>query len=202
MQATPNTIPSDHELLALIANNDQLAFNQLFNRYWEKLFMYVVKIVKDEVEAQDVVQEVFVSLWQRREMLEEIQSLSSYLFGAVRFRSMAYIRNNLGKNNYFKSLAHFFEEGCDVINEAFDARELSELIQTEIDKLPPKMKEVFRLSRMEQLSHKEIAAQLNISETTVKKQIQLSLRYFRMVLADRSELIKVLITIFLLNKEL
>lgn len=201
MQANKKHTTTDDGLLALIAKNDRAAFDQLFNLYWKKLFIYAVKIVKDEVEAQDIVQDIFVSLWQRRETLEEIKSFASYLYGAVRFKSMAYIRNNLGKNNYFKSLAHFFEEGRDLINEAFDARELNELLQVEIDKLPPKMKEVFRLSRMEQLSHKEIAEQLNISETTVKKQIQLSLKYFRMVLADRSGVVKLLIAIFLLNKQ-
>ncbi|WP_316814511.1 RNA polymerase sigma-70 factor [Pedobacter nyackensis] len=201
MKVKPNLNTTDVELFALIVNNDMEAFDYLFNRHWEKLYRYASGILKDDVEAQDVVQEVFVSLWQRRTELDEIKSPSSYLYGAIRFKSMAYIRNNLGKNNYFESLSHFFEEGRDVINEAFDARELNELIESEIDKLPAKMKEVFRLSRMDQLSHKEIAEQLNISEKTVKKQIQLSLKYFRMVLADRSGAIKLVIIIFLLNQQ-
>lgn len=199
MNAKPNFNIPDETLFTSMVNNDIEAFDQLFNRYWEKLFKYASGILKDEVEAQDVVQEVFVSLWQRRAELQGIKSPSSYLYGAIRFKSMAYIRNNLGKNNYFESLSHFFEEGRDVINEAFDAQELNDLIQTEIDKLPPKMKEVFKLSRMDQLSHKEIAEQLNISEKTVKKQIQLSLKYFRMVLADRSGAVKLVIIVFLLN---
>jgi len=176
----------DQELMELLTQDDREAFDQIYNRYWKKLFMYAGKVVRDEDEAQDIVQEVFVSLWQRRKALININSLSSYLHGAIRFKGLGYIRSNSYKHNYISSLQVFFEEGSDTLNEQMEMKELDALIHKEIGKLPPKMREIFILSRVEQLSHKEIAEKLNISDLTVKKQINRSLNLFRLVLDERS----------------
>jgi RNA polymerase sigma-70 factor (ECF subfamily) len=177
---------NDQELMELLIHDNRDAFDQIYNRYWKKLFMYAGKVVKDEEEAQDIVQDVFVSLWQRRKALINIYSLSSYLHGAIRFKGLVYIRSNFYKHNYITSLKVFFEEGIDTLNEQLDVKELDALIHTEIGKLPPKMREIFILSRIEQLSHKEIAEKLNISDKTVKKQINRSLNLFRLALDEKS----------------
>ncbi len=199
MDTSPFKNLADEKLLEFIREgDDRTAFDEIFNRYWERLFMYAAKVIRDEEEAQDIVQEVLVSLWQRRENLS-IDSLSSYLYGAIRFKGLAYVRANLTRNNYLESLGYFFEEGRDLINEQLDAQELETLIRTEIDRLPPRMKEIFILSRIEQLSHKEIAERLNISDQTVKKQINLSLKLFRLILDERSgTVISLVIARFLL----
>ncbi len=190
---------TDEKLLELIREDSYGAFDEVFNRYAERLFMYAAKVIKEEDESKDIVQEVLVSLWQRRHNLKTINSLSSYLHGSIRFKGLAYLRANLVRNNYLESLGIFFEEGRDVITENLNAAELEKIIQTEIDKLPPRMKEIFMMSRMEQLSHKEIAERLNISDQTVKKQINLSLRLFRLLLDERSgTLLTIVITKFLL----
>ncbi|MEQ7798991.1 RNA polymerase sigma-70 factor [Pedobacter sp. ASV1-7] len=177
---------TDQELLVLIIQDNRAAFDQVYFRYWKKLLLYSGKIVKDEDESKDIVQEVFISLWKRRAELSDIISLSSYLHGAIRFRSLGYIRNNLYKNNYLASLKSFFEEGVDMVNEYIDLDELSGVIDTQISKLPPKMREIFVLSRVEQMTHREIAEHLNISDKTVKKQINRSLNLFRLVLNEKS----------------
>lgn len=161
---------------------DKNAFDQIYWRYWHKLFMYSGKVVKDEEEAQDIVQDIFISLWQRRKSLGEIKCLSSYLHGAVRFKGFAYIRANLFKNNYLSSLRSHLEDGNDSINEQINFKELNTILHGEIGKLPPKMREIFILSRVEQLTYKEIADRLNISDKTVKKQINRSLSIFRRTL--------------------
>ena len=185
MQKSDLKMLPDEKLLELIRQDHSPAFDQVFERYWERLFDYSTKVIRNEDEAQDIVQDVLVSLWQRRHNLN-IDSLSSYLHAAIRFKGLAYIRANLTKNNYMDSLGCFFEEGRDFLNEELDARDLEMMIKSEIDKLPPRMREIFILSRIEQLSHKEIAERLNISDQTVKKQINLSLKLFRLLLDERS----------------
>lgn len=177
---------TDQELLNLILQDDRGAFDQIYIRYWKKLLLYSGKIVRDEGEAEDIVQEVFISFWKRRAEFVNVQSLSAYLHGAIRFRSLSYIRNNLYKNNYLSSLKSFFEEGVDMVSEYMNSEELNAVIHSEISKLPPKMREIFVLSRMEQMSHREIAEHLNISDKTVKKQINRSLNLFRLVLDEKS----------------
>ncbi len=183
---------TDQELLVLIHQDNREAFDQIYFRYWKKLFMYAGKTVRNESEAEDIVQEVFISLWKRRAELLDIVSLSSYLHGAIRFKSLTYIRNNLYKNNYLSSLKEIFEEGVDMVTEYINLEELNDVIHVEISKLPPKMREIFVLSRVEQMSHREIAEHLNISDKTVKKQINRSLNQFRLVLNEKSGSILVL----------
>lgn len=192
---------SDQQLMELIRQDDRNAFDQIYKRYWKKLFMYAGKVVRDEDEAQDIVQDIFVSLWQRRREELCINSLSSYLHGAVRYKGLRYVRSNLTKHNYLSSLQNFFETGSDMLNEQLDVKELNLLIHDQIGQLPPKMKEIFILSRIEQLSHKEIAERLNISDKTVKKQINRSLNIFRLILDKKSgSLLAFMITQYFLGK--
>jgi RNA polymerase sigma-70 factor (ECF subfamily) len=177
---------TDQQLVDLLHQGDRGAFDQIFSRYWKKLFIYANKVIRDEANAQDIVQEVFVSLWQRRMTMGNVDSLSSYLHGAIRYKGLGYIRSNVHKNNYAASMQAFFEESCDSLNEHIDLKDLNTILHHEIDKLPPKMREIFIMSRMEQLSNKEIAERLNISDKTVKKQINRSLNLFRLVLDEKS----------------
>ncbi|TSJ35894.1 RNA polymerase sigma-70 factor [Mucilaginibacter corticis] len=176
---------SDQHLLKLLKEDDKKAFDLIYQRYWEPLFTYVAKAVKDRDEAKDIVQEVFVSLWYRRGSLHPINSLQAYLFTAARYKGLTYIKNNSHKNKYLESLSLFFEQECASVAGQVEADELNLIIQQELEKLPPKMKEVFILSRTEQLSHKLISEKLMISDKTVKKQINNVLKHFRLKLAEK-----------------
>ncbi len=191
---------TDQQLMDLLHNGDRDAFDQIFNRYWRKLFIYAGKVVRDEETAQDIVQDVFISLWQRKAALVGVDSLSSYLHGAIRYKGIGHIRANLHKSNYAASIQAFFVDGCDSLNEHIDLQDLNEVIHHEIGKLPPKMREIFIMSRMEHLSNKEIAEKLNISDKTVKKQINRALNLFRLVLDEKSgSLLHLAVISFLLS---
>lgn len=176
---------SDHHLLKLLRENDKNAFDLIYKRYWEQLFEYALKAVKDNDDAKDIVQEVFVSLWFRRESLHPINSLKAYLFTATRYKGLTYIKNNINKNKYLESLKLFFDQESESVAGQVEADELNLMIQRELEKLPPKMKEVFILSRTEHLSHKLISEKLMISDKTVKKQINNVLKQFRLKLAEK-----------------
>lgn len=176
---------SDDRLLTLLKEDNKEAFDLIYNRYWEQLFVYVAKVIIDKDEAKDIVQEVFVSLWFRRMNLNDIISLQAYLFTAARYRGLTYIKDNIYKDKYLASLKQFFDEECESTSQQVEASELSSWIDDEIASLPPKMKEVFILSRKENLSHKLISEKLMISDKTVKKQINNVLKHLRVKLADR-----------------
>jgi len=147
-----------------------------------KAFYVLVKVIKDKDEAEDILQEVFVSVWNRREHLTQIESISAYLFSAVRFQGLKYIQKESKKGLFINSLLNFFTDVDNCVYEQQALKEVEQVLDNTIKDLPPKMQEVFILSRKEQLSHKEIAETLNISDKTVKKQIGNALKIFRMKL--------------------
>jgi RNA polymerase sigma-70 factor (ECF subfamily) len=167
----------EKELLELIRQDDKKAFDRIYALYWEKLFLYVAKIIRDEDDAYDIIQDVFVSLWTRRQDLKIEGSLNAYLFSAVRFKTLDYLHRS--KRRVLLNLVH--EEYPEKISvmEKYSAKELAIQINTRIQELPLKMKEVFLLSRNEEMSHKEISKMLSISDKTVKKQISNALKLLR-----------------------
>lgn len=153
----------------------------LYHAYWETLFQYVVHVLQDENDAGDVVQEVFITLWEQRDKLEYIDSPKSYLFTMARNRALRFIALRQNKQRFIESLGEFLKE--DQYERSVDSHlvyaELEDSLSEQIERLPSRMREVFQLSRYDQLSHKEIAKKLDISENTVKKQVNYALKVLR-----------------------
>jgi len=176
----------DDELISLMSRSDREAFDQIYDRYWEKLFLFLAKVIKDEDEAKDLVQEIFVSLWIRREKLHTIHSLSAYLHTAAKYKGLTYIQANINKNNYLESLTEFLSQADYSPDQYQAAQELEETVARKVEELPSKMRIVYSLSRTEGLSHKQISERLEISDKTVKKQINNALNQIRLVLPDKN----------------
>ena len=163
-----------------MADDDQAAFTSVYRRHWETLFITTVRVIGNKEDAEDIVQEVFTSLWDRRKVLNLTGPLAGYLQASVKYKAINYIERNITRRHYLAAL-------CDAAKAATPAspevllrvKEAQQLMQTVIENMPPKMREVFLLSRREYLSHKEIATRLGISEETVKKHIQHALQLFR-----------------------
>ncbi|GAB3906742.1 RNA polymerase sigma-70 factor [Mucilaginibacter boryungensis] len=170
----------ENELLKMLSNGSQEAFALIYNKYSEKLLMYVGKVIKDEVAAQDIVQDLFITVWQRRLEMEKVESLGAYLTTSARYKAFTYIRNNLYKQNFAASISAYLESYDNSLQETLQARELETLIDQEIERLPERMRAVYIMSRKEHFSHKEIAEKLNIADTTVKKQIGKVLKQFKL----------------------
>ncbi|WP_316798477.1 RNA polymerase sigma-70 factor [Pedobacter frigidisoli] len=167
---------SDNDLLLRLKNGEHTAFTEIYNRFWEKMMNYAVKLTKSEDEAADIVQEIFVSIWNRKESLEVKGPLGAYLIKSVRNLSLKYIEKNIHKENFMERLGYHFENTTAQTEDDISVKELQKNIDTAVSKLPGKMRQVYVLSRDEQLSHKEIAQKLGISELTVKKQINNALK--------------------------
>lgn len=169
----------------MINHGNKTALTELYNRYWEPIFLYVIRVLKDVDEASDVVQETFIALWQKQGELSEVQSLKAYLFGIARYKALRCITLHESEERYRTSLLHFFNDYQDSPEVSLIASEMETFLETHIQGLPERMREVFLLSRREQLSYAEIAQRLNISDKTVKKQISNALKYLRSVLDEK-----------------
>ncbi|SEW53843.1 RNA polymerase sigma factor [Chitinophaga arvensicola] len=171
----------DVSLLKLMKNGDQEAFTTIYNKYWYPLMQHVMKAVRIYSEAEDIVQEIFVSIWKNRDRLEIQAALSTYLFNSGRYMAIRNIERNITRSNYLQHLSDQLDNGGVPSPETLlHMRDLEERIEQAIQSLPDKMREIFNLSRKEQLSYREIAEQLGISEETVRKQVSNALNRLRM----------------------
>jgi RNA polymerase sigma-70 factor (family 1) len=173
------SILTDQELVALLKEGDHAAFTEIYNRHSVPVLYQINQLLRDRESARDLLQDLFIALWKKPENLQAHANLKAYLYVAARNRVFDQIEKGKVRNDYLTSVAQYASEASlSTLNE-IDERELSRLIEKEIDALPAKMKEVFELSRKENLSHMEIAGKLGISDKTVKKQINKALNILR-----------------------
>lgn len=170
---------SDEQLMALLGKRDQRAFTEIYNRYWLPVYTLVYKMLRDEEETKDGVQEIFSKLWLNAEQIKYNQNLAGFLFRSARNLVFNLIEKNQVRQKYIQSLSLFVNSVDPNMIERIDEKQLADVLEIEIRKLPPKMREIFELSRKEELSHLEIAQKLGVSYQTVKKQVQNALKIIK-----------------------
>lgn len=171
---------SDQELVVLLQRGDAAAFTALFDHYYGLLFVHAYKKLRDAEQAKDVVQDLFAALWARRDSLLLTQdNLAVYLYTAIRNRILDVIAKAQVRDRYIDSLQGFIDREYTGTDYRVRTHELTALIDAEISALPPKMREVFEMSRYGNLSHKEIAEKLELSELTVRTHVKKALRILR-----------------------
>ncbi|WP_316834629.1 RNA polymerase sigma-70 factor [Pedobacter nutrimenti] len=171
---------SDPELIDLAREGDHIAFTQIYDRYWSVLYLHAKKMLNDEEEAKDIVQNLFYNLLQAIPTLNFQISLSAYLYRSVRNMVLDAIRHQQTAARYLESFNQTLQENHLITDDSVRERELERLIENEIKRLPKKMREVFLLSRKEHLSHKQISDRLGITEHTIKSQIGNAIKILRM----------------------
>lgn len=186
------SIQNDTELWQLVKQGDGHAFKMLFDRYWEKLYLYAFNRLRSEADAQDVVQEVMINLWARRAGIQIETTIAAYLHAAVQYEVLAHlsraIKTASRKEEIERNILPEFTRQLDPLQ----LKELLALVETEVSRLPEKMQQVYRLKQEENLSVKEIALRLNVSEQTVRNQLNTGFQKLRTHLKKA-----VLATIFL-----
>ena len=170
---------SNEELMDLVRQSDERAFTEIYNRYKGVLFVHACRMLEDAEVAKDVIQDLFTVLWCRKSEIIITGTLSSYLYAAVKNRILDQMSRQRTHDRYIDSLAGFMEEGECITDQQLRANELSHLIEKEVTLLPAKMRQIFEMSRLGHLSYKEIAAEMDISDKTVKKQISNALMILR-----------------------
>ncbi|WBL27020.1 RNA polymerase sigma factor [Zunongwangia sp. HGR-M22] len=176
MEAQKINNANDLALLASIKQGNQLAFKEVYDHYWERLYIYCFKILNDTWLAEDVLHEVFTQIWIRKEELE-INNLKSYLFNAVRNRALLKIRDNK-----FTKLDEAIVSKLELIPEVeqkFDKNDTILAINRASKELPDRCRDIFYMSKIQHYSSAEIASHFNISQRTVENQISLALKHLR-----------------------
>lgn len=176
-----NTNSYDILLLKLIKQGDQIAFRHLFYQYADSLERFITYYIHDREKSQDLVLDIFTYIWENRQNFEIKLTLKAYLFQVARNKSFTYIRD--------KKIPVYLEEmeGMEIVqnyDSELELQELHHLIEEAVSLLPDKCREIFRKSREENLTNKEIAGQLHISEKTVEGQITIALKKIRIHLGD------------------
>ena len=156
------------------------AFEQIYQCHWLELYNYSYNILRDKDVCEEIVQELFLSLWNKRENLIITYSIKAYLFKAIRFQSINYLRSEKVKQNYAANYSAFNKVTFDNSNEEhMHLSDLAGIIEKEVSKLPEKCQQIFRLSRNDHQSIKNIAEHLNISHKTVENQLTKALGHLR-----------------------
>lgn len=164
---------TDAELLDLIRQDDRTAFELVYDRYWSKLYISAYKILRNRQGSEDIVQEVLVQLWLKR-YTQQIESLNAYLYTAIRFQVFKTIRDGKVRESLFSEIE---ESKIDVhAADDFLSFDIDRKLNESLAELPDKCREIFSLSRKEQLSTKEIALRLGISTKTVENQMTIAIR--------------------------
>lgn len=169
---------TDPELTALLENGDHTAFTEIYNRYWKKLFLVAAHKIKNLEEAEEIVQQIFVSLWNRRTSLKISTSLSAYLSVSVKYSVIKALDKQYHQQKYTDSLG-LKGIADDSTQEWLDFLELKECLEKLVNKLPEKCQLVYRMSKDQGLSQKKIAEELKISEKTVEAHLGKAMKSLR-----------------------
>lgn len=171
---------SDIELIQLLQVSDHGAYTEIYNRYFPLLFVHAVKKIRDEDQAKDILHELFTKLWIRRETKLTDENFAGYLYTLLRNRILDFLGHQHVETKYIIHIKNTSSLNSSARTDALvREKEMNAYINKEIDALPKKMREIFILSRKEELSYKEIAEKLNTSENNVSKQVNNGLRILK-----------------------
>jgi RNA polymerase sigma-70 factor (ECF subfamily) len=170
---------SDEQLLSLLRDGDGAAFNTIYDRYSRPLYLYILSKTDRGETSKDVLQDLFATLWEKRCALDIHQSLRSYLYQSVRHKIIDLYRKDITYRKYLQQLIEHFDAQPHNISETYDYKAKATEVFEAINRLPEKMKEIFMLSRFENLSIEQIACRLDLSQQTVKNQISKALKILR-----------------------
>lgn len=170
---------SDDELLILVKKDHEAAFTEIYNRYVRTLADFAGSKLYSLEDARDLLHDLFVKLWEDRHSLNITTNLKAYLFSAVRYKVIDKIRQNSTRQQYAAKEQGAINAIQYGIQDQLEAKELQLSINLSLGNLAPRTKEIFLLSRTEQLSIAEIAEKLALSEQTVKNQLSTALKHLR-----------------------
>jgi RNA polymerase sigma-70 factor (family 1) len=175
-------------LLSKIAAGDRHAFNQLYSKYIDDVFRFVLLFAKTEHETEEILQEVFINIWEKRETLVNVVSFKSYVLRAAKNRTIDRFRHLQIKEKVLTEIRRTRESTGESTAHDLAYKQYYQLVKKAIHQLPPKRKLIFQLNVEAGLSHDEIAEKLNISKSVVKKQLYTAYNFVREYLAQHGEL--------------
>ena len=176
------SLPDQH-LVEALRDDDGLAFREIYQRYWKKMYLLALRKIDDREAVESIVQDVFLRLWERRSLLQ-IDNLEAYLVTSVKYTCINHFKSAMVLEKY---LAHAFTGYSDAsyaTEEQLNASELMNNIEARLSHFPEKAQTIFRLHRLENRSTKEIASQIRMPQRTVEHHLSLVVKALRSYLKD------------------
>ncbi|PWJ44926.1 RNA polymerase sigma-70 factor [Sediminitomix flava] len=178
-----------------IREGDEVAYEQLFRDYYEQLCLYACKYIGEMEQAEEIVQDYFVQLWEKRDGLQVHSSLKSYLFGAIRNNCLSYFKHQKVRENHRQEVLNTSSEAYSD-EEDMSAFEMEQRIHNCINGLPEQRQRIFKMSKFEGLKYKEIAESLGLSVKTVEAQMGKALKTLRTELAGALPILLLILYFF------
>jgi RNA polymerase sigma-70 factor (family 1) len=175
---------SEQEIVGAIKQGNERIFEETFRKYYQSLCNYANSILKEMDESEEIVQNLFLSIWEKRSDLEITISLKSYLYRAVHNHCLNRIKHLKIREEYQQYATNFYDASYESVSQTIMKNELEQKIEEAIKKLPEQCRLIFRMSRFEELKYNEIAEQLELSPKTVENQIGKALKFLRIELAE------------------
>ena len=188
----------DSEPIKQFKADDMSAFDIIYRKYSKKLYRFAYSIIKDKPDAEGIVHEVFIKVWEKRRKIDEYLSFESYLFTITYNTTISFIRKRVKESKYIEHLKSIQNPTIqsNIIPE-IEYKELKDKSEKIIGLLPSRQKQIYRLSREEELTYKEIAAKLNISVNTVETHMERALKSIRKNLGKVSIVLLILYYLFI-----
>lgn len=186
---------SEQDIVSAIRLGDERVFEEIFRKYYQSLSNYANSILKEMDESEEIVQNLFLGIWEKRANLEITISLKSYLYRAVHNHCLNRIKHLKVREEYQQYATNFYDVSHESVSNTVMKNELEQKIEEAISKLPEQCRVVFSLSRFEELKYHEIAEKLAISPKTVENHIGKALKLLRIELSEYLPLIVICGTI-------
>lgn len=173
------------DIIAGLKNNDNRAFDHLFDQHFRALCYFASNLVGDKEEAKDIALNSFTKLWSRREYFDTLPNIKAFLYITTRNACLDYLRMLQREDNRRKELAYLQPEAEETIKNQAIESEVLQKIYAEVNNLPRKCRQVFQMSYFQGMSTTDIAGSLNLSESTVRNQRARALQLLRIRLSDK-----------------
>jgi RNA polymerase sigma-70 factor (family 1) len=165
-------------LFLKVKNNNRKAFRALFDQYWQAMFISAKSIITDEDIAKDIVQDIWLNLWQNRKTLN-VKNFEGYIFKSVNYGCIKYLRNNKFNTIQTQAIESLQNIVASDIENQHNLEKTQLVIENSLRSLSPRCQQIFRLGKFDESSNDEIALQLGISKRSVENQISIAKRYIR-----------------------
>lgn len=171
---------NDIVLVSLLKKGEIKAFDTLFYKYNKKIYRFSFSLLKNKEDSKEIVQEVFLRIWKKRDSLDLKKSFKSLLFSITYHLIIDQLRIRMKELEYRKSIKDYFQISSSAIDSSLDHSIIIEHIESAVEELPAKRKRIYKLSREKGLTYNDIAKELGISTKTVENQIHLSIKHLKL----------------------
>lgn len=173
-----NDFNIDH-IVKRLAADEKKALDELYNFYYPRLYAFAKKFLKVEDEINDIIQDVFVKLWENRRKIKNYETYNALIFTITKNAIISYFREKIKQDSFHERVKEMATSNAVFMDDSVEYEDIREKVDLLIEQLPDKRKQVFKLSREQGLSNKEIAEQLNISIKTVENHTMHAIRFLR-----------------------